>query len=178
MYPRKETGMQRLISVFFVVVCALFSAACDRQGRPIQEFGLDKLAKGISTEGEVRIAMGQPETVWEEDDGSRTLEYPKGPMGHRTWFFVIGKDGKLKDYTQVLTEENFAKIKPGMSRDTVRRMLGKARSTVRYKLKNEEVWDWLYLQSNHTPRLFNVHFDIDSGKVTRTSSSDDPRTGS
>lgn len=170
--------MKRLIPAILAMVCTLLLGACDRQGRPIQEFGLDKLAKGVSTESDVRGVMGQPETVWEEEDGSRSLEYPKGPMGHRTWFFVIGKDGKLQDYKQVLTEENFVNIKPGMSKDSVRRMFGKPRSVVQFKLKNEEVWDWLYLQPTNVPRLFNVHFDIDSGKVTRVSSSDDPQSGS
>lgn len=170
--------MKRLIPAILAMLCALLLGACDRQGRPIQEFGLDKLAKGVSTEGDVRSAMGQPEMVREEQDGSRRLEYPKGPMGHRTWFFEIGKDGRLIDYKQVLTEENFAAIQPGMSQDAIRRMLGKPRSIAQYKLKNEEVWDWLYLQPTNVPRLFNVHFDIDSGKVTRTSSSDDPQSGS
>jgi outer membrane protein assembly factor BamE (lipoprotein component of BamABCDE complex) len=165
--------MKRLISIIVALTSIVWMGACDRQGRPVQELGLDKLAKGVSTESDVRMIMGQPEIVWEEEDGSRRLEYPRGPAGHRTWFFVIGKDGKLKEYEQVLTEENFANIKPGMSKDTVRRMLGKPRSMVQFKLKNEEVWDWLYLQSGNTSRLFNVHFDIDSGKVTRTSSSDE-----
>jgi outer membrane protein assembly factor BamE (lipoprotein component of BamABCDE complex) len=168
--------MKRWISVFVVTICTLLIGACDQQGRPIQEFGLDKLSKGISTEGDVRAVMGQPDTVWEEDDGRRTLEYPKGPAGHRTWFFEIGKDGKLTDYRQVLTEENFANIKPGMSMDEVRRMLGKPRSKVQFKLKNEEVWDWAYLQPTQKTRLINVHFDIDSRKVTRMSNSEDPNS--
>lgn len=168
--------MTRLIVIILAMLGTLLIGACDREGRPIQEFGLDKLSKGISTEGDVRNVMGQPETVWEEGDGSRTLEYPKGPMGHRTWFFVIAKDGKLADYRQVLTEENFSNIKPGMSMDTVRRMLGKPRSVVQYKLKNEEVWDWTYLQPDNKTRLFNVHFDINSRKVTRTSRSEDPQS--
>ncbi|HEV7619047.1 MAG TPA: hypothetical protein VGO51_13195 [Burkholderiaceae bacterium] len=170
--------MNQLIRAILVLTCFLLATACDRQGRPVQEFGLDRLTKGVSTEGEVRMVMGQPETVWEEEDGVRRLEYPKGPMGPRTWFFMIGKDGKLTDYRQVLTEENFGNIKPGMSKDAVRRMLGKSRSVAQFQLKNEEVWDWLYLQPTNTPRLFNVHFDIDSGKVARTSSSDDPQSGS
>lgn len=168
--------MERLIGVILATLCILLVGACDRQGRPIQEFGLDKLSKGISTEGDVRSVMGQPDTVWEEDDGSRTLEYPKGPMGHRTWFFTIGKDGKLADYRQVLTEENFSSIKPGMSMDAVRRMLGKPRSAAQFKLKNEEVWDWAYLQPDNKTRLFNVHFDMASRKVTRTSTSEDPQS--
>lgn len=170
--------MRQLIRAIIASGCALLAVACDQQGRPVQEFGLDKLAKGVSTEAEVRTVMGQPDTVWEEEDGGRSLEYPKGPMGHRTWVFVIGKDGKLRDYRQVLTEENFAGIKPGMSKDAVRRILGRPRTVVQFKLKNEEVWDWLYLQSTNTPRLFNVHFDIDSGTVTRTTSSDDPQSSS
>lgn len=168
--------MKRLIVVIFATVCALFVGACDRQGNPIQEFGLDKLSKGISTEGDVRAVMGQPDTVREESDGTRTLEYPKGPMGHRTWFFIIGKDGKLKDYRQVLTEENFARIQPGMTMEEVRRMLGKPRSTVQYKRKNEEVWDWAYLQPTQKTRLFNVHFDMTTGKVTGKSTSEDPQS--
>lgn len=168
--------MTRLISLVLAAICALLIGACDRQGRPIQEFGLDKLSKGISTEGDVRGVMGQPETVREEDDGSRILEYPKGPMGHRTWFFMIGKDGKLVDYRQVLTEENFSNIKQGMTMDAVRRMLGKPRSVAQYKLKNEEVWDWTFMQPDQKTRLFNVHFDITSGKVTRTSTSEDPQS--
>jgi hypothetical protein len=62
-------------------------------------------------------------------------------------------------------------VRSGMSRDEVRRMLGKPRSIAQFKLKNEEVWDWRY-QDLTVPRLFNVHFDMTSGKVNGTSSSD------
>lgn len=58
-----------------------------------------------------------------------------------------------------------------MSMDEVRRMFGRPRTVMQFKLKNEEVWDWRY-RSNGTARFFNVHFDITSGKVVRTSSSD------
>jgi hypothetical protein len=154
---------------------AMAMLACDQNGRPIEEFGLEKLARGISSESDIRTVMGQPDTVWEEENGARILEYPKGPAGARTWVFHVGPDGKLVDYSQVLTQENFARIKPGMSKDDVRHMLGRPRTVVQFKLRSEEVWDWRYLQSSHDTRLFNVHFDIDSGKVTETSSSDDPQ---
>ena len=156
---------------FGFALLALVLFACDRHGRPVEEFGLDKLSKGISTEGDVRGVMGQPETVWEEDDGTRTLQYPKGPEGVRTWEFVIDKSGKLKDYRQILTQETFSRVTQGMSRDEVRRLLGRPRSVVQFKLKNEEVWDWRY-QDVTAPRLFNVHFDMGTGKVVQTSSSD------
>jgi len=152
-------------------LAVLLSLGCDREGRPIGEFGLERLAKGVSSEGDVRAVMGQPETVWEEEDGTRALQYPKGPEGPRTWEFVIDDAGKLKDYRQLLTEENFSKVRNGMGQDEVRRMFGKPRTVVQFRLKNEEVWDWLY-QGVTAPRLFNVHFDMSTGKVTRTSTSE------
>lgn len=159
-----------LYAVAFLV--GLSVAACDQNGRPIEHIGLDKLARGISTEGEVRIIMGQPEVVLEEESGERLLQFPQGPEGARTWLFKIAPDGKLIDYKQLLTQENFAAIKQGMSRDEVRWLLGKPRSVVQFPLKNEEVWDWRYLDINPEQRLFNVHFAIASGRVTATTSSD------
>lgn len=153
---------------FLLLGASVLLFACDQQGRPIEEAGLNKLGKGVSSEADVRMVMGQPDTVWEEDDGSRTLEYPKGPEGARTWMFSIDRFGKLQDYRQVLTKENFARIQPGMGRDDVRRLLGRPGGMVQFKRKNEEVWDWRFLDGVDV-KMFNVHFDIASGKVTQTS---------
>lgn len=163
--------MKQLLRGILAIGCAFVMSACDQQGRPVQEFWMEKLEKGISTESDVRMVMGQPGTVWEQEDGARVLEYPTGPEGSRTWMFDVAKDGTLKDYRQVLTEENFANVTPGMGMDAVQRMLGKPRSAVQFRLKKEEIWDWHYLDGT-TPRLFNVHFDLVTGKVTQTSSSD------
>jgi outer membrane protein assembly factor BamE (lipoprotein component of BamABCDE complex) len=164
--------MKTLIRRIAFLVCLLVLASCDREGRAIEEFGLEKLEPGVSTESDVRMVMGAPGTVWDAEDGARSLEYPKGPEGPRTFFFDIGKDGKLTGYRQVLTQENFARIKPGMSMDAVRRILGKPRSAAQFQLKNEEVWEWLYLERPTSPKLFNVHFDMPTAKVTRTSESE------
>ena len=145
---------------------------CDQQGHPIEEFNLEKLERGVASEADVRSVMGMPDTVWEEEDGERSLEYPKGPAGARTWIFFISKNGKLLDYKQVLTAENFANIHVGMSKDAVRKMLGKPRTIVQFPRKNEEVWDWHYIQGDHTHGLFNVHINITTGRVTGTSGSD------
>jgi len=153
---------------FLLLVASLLLFACDQSGRPIEEAGLNRLGKGVSTEADVRMVMGQPHTVWEDDDGTRTLEYPKGPEGVRTWMFTIDRYGKMQDYRQVLTLENFSRIRPGMSQDDVRRMLGKPASVVQFRRKNEEVWDWRFLDGVDV-KMFNVHFDIGSGKVTQTS---------
>src|SRR3569832_2482084 len=144
--------MKQLVCI--ITACFLFFlvAASDRQGQPIQEPGLEKLTKGLSTESEVRMAMGQPDTVWEEEDGARTLEYPKGPEGARTWMIDIGKDGKLKDYRQVLTEENFSRKTTKKRKNTKQHKHNKPHTNDQNKHKNEEVWDWRYLQPTQVPR--------------------------
>lgn len=164
--------MKRNFALIILSVVILLGTGCDNQGRPLEEPGLDKLAKGISSESDVRMIMGQPEVVWEEENRTRTLQYPKGPEGARTWNFVIDQYGKLQDYQQVLTEANFARIAPGMDKPEVRRILGKPKSIVQFKHLNEEVWDWKYLSGTGT-RLFNVHFNLQSGKVMKTSGSDE-----
>ena len=158
--------MTNRITLLLALALAFTSSACDREGRPVEQFGLEKLTVGMSTEADVRMAMGQPETTWEEENGARILEYPKGPEGARTWIFSISPNGKLTEYHQALTSENLARVTPGMSRDDVRRLLGKPRTVVNFNRLKEEVWDYRYLD-NQQPRLFNVHMDQASGKVTR-----------
>lgn len=162
--------MKNFLRALSGFVCGLLMLGCN--GRAIEDFGLEKLIKGMSSEADVRSAMGEPAMIWPEDNGARTLEYPKGPAGHRTFMVNLDAQGVFQAYTQVLTPENFATIEAGMDRDQVRRKLGKPRTIVKFALKNEEVWDWRYLEGPATERFFNVHFDIDSGKVARTSVSD------
>ena len=144
--------MKQLMKAILAFACTVFALGCDQQGNFSEEPALSKLAKGISSEGDVRNAMGKPDTVWEEENGERVLEYPRGPNGVKTWMFDIGRDGKLRDWRQVLTEESFKRVRPGMSMDEVRRLLGRPRSTVQFRNRNEEVWDWLY-QEGGTRRL-------------------------
>lgn len=158
----------------FVLACTGLLAGCNRNGQPIEELGLEKLERGVSTEGDVVNAMGRPDTVRAEANGERVMEYPRGPMGPRTWFIVIGADGKVKDWQQVLTEQNFGRVQAGMTQEEVRHLLGRPNSVVRFSLKQEEVWDWLYRDAVMQKRLFNVHFDEKTGKVTGTSSTEAP----
>jgi outer membrane protein assembly factor BamE (lipoprotein component of BamABCDE complex) len=130
------------------------------------------LTPGVSTLEQVRRQMGKPETERVFDDGSRRLEYPRGPEGLKTWMVDIGPDGRLVAITQALTAENFAKIRVGMSEDEVRRLLGKPGQVAAYRLKQETVWSWKWQEGGVTPEAyFNVHFGPD-GRVSTTSRSD------
>jgi hypothetical protein len=130
------------------------------------------LAPGVSTEAEIRDQMGRPETERTFTDGSKRLEYPRGPAGLNTYMVDIGRDGRLVAITQVLTAANFAKIRPGMTADEVRRLLGKPTEIAVFPLKPETVWSWHWLEDGvNRDAFFNAHFGPD-GVVYATSRSD------
>jgi outer membrane protein assembly factor BamE (lipoprotein component of BamABCDE complex) len=133
---------------------------------------LKGLTPGVTTEAQIRDQMGKPETERTFEDGSKRLEYPRGPQGLTTYMVDIDPNGKLKSVTQVLTAENFAKIRAGMTQDQVRRLLGKPGEVAVFPLKPETVWSWKWEEGAPTGEAyFNVHFDR-SGVVYTTSRSD------
>lgn len=135
---------------------------------------LDSLQPGVSTEGDVVRAMGEPGRVWDEPDGARTLEYNRQPQGVRNYMITIGSDGLLRAVRQVLTPENFQRIQPGMTNDAVRRLLGQPARQVRYELSGETVWTWKFLeQPPGEKRAFNAVFGPQM-RVVRTGIGPDP----
>ena len=97
-------------------------------------------------------------------------------MGKETYFVTIGADGRFRRIEQVLTEENFRKVQPGMTRDQVRQILGKPGEISRFKRQNEEVWGWRYLEATQRTMFFYAHFDQDSGLLKRTDQMQDWKT--
>ena len=129
-------------------------AGCDEQR-------IKELEEGLSTEVDVRDRFGVPEYIWQEPDGSRTLEYNRQPADERNYMITIGTDGKMSALRQVLTPQNFEKILPGMTQEQVRRMLGKPSKMVPYELKKEIEWDWNWIDPPTRKMLFTVVFGPD-----------------
>ena len=117
-------------------------------------------------EKQVQARMGKAETVRKNFDGTETWEYPLGPSGRQTYMVVLGSDHAVKDVRQVLSDEYFAQVKAGMSRDQVRRLLGKPGDISVFPARDEEVWSWRYQQA--APMFFNVMFDRGAGTVRTT----------
>jgi hypothetical protein len=146
-------------AAFLLMLGALLSLlGCDRT---------NELRPGVSTTAEVIEKMGKPTMEWQEGT-NRVWEYPFTPEGTRNYMLTIGPDGILKAMEQVLTPENFARVQPGMTREQIRRLLGKPASVQFLELKQEEVWEW----KEQTPfpdsdMRFNVYFS-NTGQVTRT----------
>ncbi|AKJ28016.1 outer membrane protein assembly factor BamE domain-containing protein [Caldimonas brevitalea] len=149
-----------------LIVAAAALTACDKAR-------VDKLEEGVATEADVRSQFGEPAAVYHAEDGSKTLEYPRQPEGQRNYMITIGADGRMSALRQVLQPAVFAQVTPGLDKAQVRRLLGKPARAQAFPLKNEEVWDWRYLDGNEN-RVFSVTFDPD-GRVLDTASAIDPR---
>lgn len=141
-------------------------AGCDPQR-------VARLEEGVSTEVDVRKQFGDPVTVTQLPDGTRVLDYPRQPEGWTNYVIRIGPDGKMSSLRQLLNDDNFATIRPGMDAQQVRDILGRPAEQKRYDLKNEEVWSWRYKPVNES-RLLTVTFGPDR-KVVATGKADDPR---
>jgi hypothetical protein len=150
--------MKRSLIVMLAWLLALFG--CDVR--------MLDLKPGVSTAAEVKRAMGQPTFEWKAPDGSVTWEFPRGPSGSVTYMVDLRPDGVLKEIRQVLKEEYFAKIRPGLSRDEVRKLIGRPAETMTFARRNEEVWSWKFEQGSGQHWHFHVHFDLGGKVVTAT----------
>ena len=150
--------MLRRLAIVLAPLLALFG--CD--------LAMHDLKPGVSTAAEVKRAMGEPSFEWKEPDGSLTWEFPRGPLGVVTYMVTIRADGVLKEIRQVLTQETFAQIRPGLAKDEVRRLIGRPGETMTFPAKKEEVWSWRYEPGAGETWQFHVHFDL-AGKVVTTS---------
>lgn len=151
----------------WILLCAALLAACDARR-------IEKLEEGVATEADVRQQFGDPVTITEGADGSKTMEYPRQPEGSTNYLITIGADGRMSALRQLLTPATFAKVRPGLTKDEVRRMLGKPAKTQRFALKpDEEIWDWRFLDGG-VPKMFSVTFGGDARVIT-TAVGNDPR---
>lgn len=157
--------MSDLRRLLVAAVLGVALAACDNQR-------IAKLEEGVATEADVKREFGEPAVVYPEDSGARTFEYPRQPEGRRNYMITIGRDGKMSALRQVLTAENFARVRPGMDKAQVRRTLGKPAREQAYPLRNEEVWDWRFVDGAQN-RSFSVTFDA-SGRVSGQAIGPDP----
>ena len=150
----------RIAAGIFSGFLAAFLPACD-------EASFSKLTPGQSSMETVRQVMGPPTQEWTDPDGSQTWEYPRTPEGIVNYMVDISPDKKLRAIRQVLTDEYFGKVQPGMNRDQIRRLLGKPAHERYFQLKKEHVWDWKIKSESGSDTYFNVTFD-ENGSVTKS----------
>ncbi len=95
------------------------------------------------TRDELVAKMGVPDVQRQTATGTR-LEFPRGPMGHHTWFVYMDAAGRATRSEQVLTEPNFNQIVPGMAQDEVRQRLGRPSEVQGLARARGVVWSYRY----------------------------------
>lgn len=133
------------------IICLLAAACASYDGRSLQP--------GVSDEAQVRASMGQPALDLPAGDGTHRLVYPRGPLGTQTFMADIGKDGKLIALNQVLNEETFNQVRPGLTRDDILRMIGPPGETMGFSRTQTVSWDYRYQDAWGYPAIFSVIFD-------------------
>lgn len=105
----------------------------------------------------------------------RDAEYNRQPAGVLNYMICIGPGGRMAALRQVLTPENFRRVQPRHGRgEDVRRMLGVPAKQVPYKLQNQIVWTWKFLEPPSETKAFN---DVVFGRIAaaiRTEVGPDP----
>jgi len=114
----------------------------------------------------VEARVGPPGAVWKNADGSEVWEYPQGSYAVQTFMVALDSGHVVREVREVLNETYFSRIRPGMSREDVRRLIGKPREIWYFPARDEETWTWRYYDITY--RFFNVLFDRSEGTVRTT----------
>jgi hypothetical protein len=101
------------------------------------------LTPGVSSEGEVIAAMGEPALRAKGSRGETLLWYPRFPFGRQSYAATISPDGRLLRIENRLTEAHIAKLKVNESRkEEVLVILGPSYRTSNFPRMQREIWDY------------------------------------
>jgi len=124
------------------------------------------MVPGQSTVVEMRARVGTPTDIRFDRNGDELWEYATGPMGYETHLVRIGTDGKVKEVTQILTEDQMLKLVPGtMTKADARNLLG--RPSDQTFTASGTVWSWRFLKFGVQPGFLTVRFNPDNTVMDR-----------
>lgn len=149
------------ITSAMAAIAAAILPACD-------SVVLHDIKPGVTTAVELRAKMGNPGFEFRNEDGSVTWEYSRQPAGVHCYMITLGPDQIVRSLDQVLTEASYAKAREGMTRDQIRRLLGRPASSVVFDNLREEVWEWHIQGTPHNEETYlNIFFDTSSGLLKK-----------
>ena len=112
---------------------------------------------------EVVERLGPPARQATTDTGVR-LAYARGPYGRHTYFLEFDANDKLVRWQQVLTEQEFQKIIPGMTATAVEDLIGPSFEKTTLGRQRGEVWSYRF----ETPFCIWFQVEIDQSGVVRS----------
>ena len=141
-----------LAAAFVLAACASYSG-----------YGL---RPGIATVDDVRRTMGPPAEEFSNPDGSRELVYPHGPMGTQTFIAYVDPRGLLSRIEQVLDDDHLQRVRPGLTAEQVRRMIGPPGDTTELPRLHEAAWGYRYVDTWGYLCEFSVTFNAKGAVVS------------
>jgi hypothetical protein len=126
---------------------------------------------GMSQEALI-AAAGKPVTTY-QDDKTNLWEYSSF-WGQQTHMARFDEKGRLTSWEQVLTSQNFAKVKIGEA--TKRQILlrfGQPAERSYFSRMRQEVWSYRFKEEDVWDSLMNLHFD-EAGIVRKMEVMRDP----
>jgi hypothetical protein len=137
-----------LLALSLLCACASFSG-----------YGL----KPGASEADVRAEMGQPYAEHAAAPGTdyvKSLEYPRGPEGRRTFMARIDAAGKLVRIDQVLDIKYIPELKVGTSTEAdVSRVFGRpGQTTGPHRIYGGPIWDY-FTYDGQRRIIISVSFD-------------------
>lgn len=115
---------------------------------------------------DVLARAGPPTDVRFDRNGDELWEYATGPQGTETYLVRSGSDRKVKDVTQLLTDDQLMKIVPGtMTKAHVRNLLG--RPSEQTFTGAGTVWSWRFKRGGVQPGYLTVRFNPDNTVMER-----------
>ena len=133
------------------------------------------LVPGQSSAEEVEALMGPAADTRQGPGGETVRYYSRLPYGREMYAARIGSDGKLHVLEQRLTDENVAKLRPGVSRaDEVRDLIGPPYRVDTFQRLEREVWSYKMYDRGTWPKDLYVQFSRD-GIVREVITLDDPQ---
>ncbi len=130
------TPTSRLAGVLLVMTTALL-AGC-------QTYGPSERFIGLSRE-QVIAQMGNPYPAPPDLSRAQRLDFPRGPFGKHTYSLQFDAEGKVVSYTQLLNEENFRQITPGMDVSEVIERIGMSRDQFGLARNRGYGWNFRYI---------------------------------
>ena len=128
---------------------------------------------GASRE-EILRRMGPPTATYTMPDGHERLEYTRQPAGRHTFMLDLDAGGHLARWENVLDENHFAAIVPGMRGPDVLRLIGPPSFTARYVRPSPGItWNYRF-DTIQRCIVFQVDFNQATGQVLESAYPSDP----
>ena len=154
--------MKPLLSLFLVLAIAGCAVNPTRKS----------VAVGQSPE-EVRAKLGAPATERKLSSGQSAWYYTTAPSGFFTWRVVFGTDGRVSEYAQVLTRQNFQALPKEASRDAVLDRLGPPMETMNFARTATQTWTYRWKDGTFE-MLAEITFGAGAGGLQQVSLVRDP----